>query len=774
MDFNGAVQAIKGPYSQQIMAAYGYTDLRTKYTVLEPEMHQNGDAHPSMGLCRIGDNYRLKDFAGIKKSYSPIDLIMIKEGLTFGRAVRKGAEICGIDIVNSSKNPRKSDMDHMIDRLYNQAQKDGFAVGKITARHHYEYKDADGKRLYDKYRIDYIDGNGVKHKYIQVGVEKNGYVDKIPAGGYSKMIAMYGDYRQYGPGDRAIIVEGEQCVDVCHNHGMTNVMTPGGSGDWAARGAAYAPYFAGADVVILQDNDSAGESLTRDIIASLSSAAGSIKVVVPDTSAPGADIADYFAGGGTLTDLEKMIEATPGIEIQNKNESVGLDLERYHIQKNGVPVGVYHARVADNIIATYPMMVIDVPYIYQHGVYMPDDKLTRLKSLIKDRIYKDLQKAYTINQICTLIIDDNRIQADIDSVNNYPDTWINFADCMVDASTMQEIPHAPKYRAINQIPWEWQNIKNAKIGKNIELFLSESIPDIDDREMYLEYSGLTMTKDTRQQVALFVCGLGGTGKSKLLRLNEEMVGRANTANITLQGLSRRFSTALLVGKLLNVYADIPSDALEETATFKGLTGEDRIFAERKGYQGFMCENYARLIFSMNLLPAINGERNNAFFRRLLVIKIDNIPRDPNPDLMSRLLPEIPYLIRISVEALHRMYQRGTIIRSPNSQEAVAQMQDDADSTAAFVRRCCVVGPDYRSDRSMLYAAYTDYCRTEERQSLGKIGFFRALRSKGYAEVKSHTGRQFRGIVLAKYAANAAMMDGFVPTNIDGIGNLPLD
>ena len=41
MDFNEAVQMIKGSCSRQIFSSFGYDDTRKKYTALETSSHNN-------------------------------------------------------------------------------------------------------------------------------------------------------------------------------------------------------------------------------------------------------------------------------------------------------------------------------------------------------------------------------------------------------------------------------------------------------------------------------------------------------------------------------------------------------------------------------------------------------------------------------------------------------------------------------------------------------------------------------------------------------------
>ena len=72
---------------------------------------------------------------------------------------------------------------------------------------------------------------------------------------------------------------------------------------------------------------------------------------------------------------------------------------------------------------------------------------------------------------------------------------------------------------------------------------------------------------------LTLCGLGGTGKSVLIRLLESAAGVENVSNVSMQELSKRFSTSLLVGKTLNSCADLSMEALEDSSTVKSYWGK---------------------------------------------------------------------------------------------------------------------------------------------------------------------------------------------------------
>lgn len=438
---------------------------------------------------------------------------------------------------------------------------------------------------------------------------------------------------------------------------------------------------------------------------------------------------------------------------QTENARERPDLSRFHHYKlvNGkeVPTSVFDYEVFSYIKENYSIFICGFPYLYVGGVYVEDKNGTKIKQIIRGLIFSQFIKSRTINQIYSLILDAEELQKEFSSLNNYPKTYINFKDCMLDVQTMKKLPHNPAYLSINQVPFCYANVEKVVEGQEIERFLNFIFSSDDDRRMVLEYGGLGMTPDTRQQRFLMICGEGGTGKSVLIRLLENMAGMKNVSNVSMQELNKRFSTSLLVGKTLNSCADLSMEALEDSSIMKKLIGEDWIMAEFKGQDGFMFKNYSKLLFSTNMLPIITSERTNGFYRRLLILKMDKKPEKPDIGLADRLLLELPYLIKISVQALHEMYQRGTITESENSKRAVLQMWKDSDVVQAWIDDCCTVGVDLRMERAAAFKDFEEYCKDEERQVLTRNGFFKALRTKNFAEVRGKSERYFTGISIGK-------------------------
>lgn len=767
MKFEEVIEALKTTYSRRILESYGYDNTRKKYHAIEAGEHNNGDKTPSMGVYNSRNGFYLKDFAGEQKLYSAIDVIMVLEGLSFADAVKRGAEMCGIEIEENERKQHEElspDMKYIVSGLYRKAKQEDFSVKAITATHHYLYRDADGKKLYDKYRIDFLKDKGNKEKYIVQGIENNGFVRfKFKEGEYQSYIAMYGDFRQYEPGEKVYIVEGEKCVDACHSSGMKNTVTVGSSNDFRYKGKKFTPYFKGTDIVILQDNDQPGEKLTKEIIAALKEVANSIKVIVPDKSREKADIADFFQNGGTLQQLGEMEENTPvqnfsepGSPKLNIGQGGGSDLMQFHfVNENGKIVGINHNAIAEDIKAKHSLFVSGCFYESDKGYYRADETGAKIKDYIKQRIVPDLRKSQSINQIFNLLHDDFEIERKFDNTNLFHARYVPFSDCLLDPLTWEEIPYKDEYYCVNRLPHNWKDCKNATEGTETEKYLHFAIPDEQDREMALEFDGLSCNRDTTSQKAMLYVGQGGSGKSIKLRLLQAILGKENYSNVGLFDLGKRFMPGLLLGKLANICSDLPIKALSDEANeaLKLIVGEDMIFHETKGQNGFYFTPYCKMTFSTNMLPQVLDERNNAVFRRLLIVRMDNTPEHPDIKLYEKLERELPYYIRLIMEALHRLYERGYILESENSKNEIEQMRRDSDTTADFLDMCCTVEPKSRVDRGELFTRYEKHCEDEGRQSLSKNAFNKAMRAKGFKQVKSCGYWYFEGISLEKSSLN---------------------
>lgn len=567
-------------------------------------------------------------------------------------------------------------------------------------------------------------------------------------------------------GKPIFIPEGTKDVDTLTKQGYTS-FTYGSSSHWQS---GFSSLVSNADVFILADNDNEGMRVAETIQKDIEMIAKSSKIIVPMPDVPHGDISDFFEAGHTKQEFEAMLqeerkplkEKTVGgsdkcnVSIPQARQDEEIDYTPFHFYNNkGEVTGINHFNIAEDIKAKHSLFVSGFFYESEGGHYKPDVTGTKVKGYIKRRILQDKIKSQVINQIYNLLHDDFSIERDFKDANIYPVRWVPFEDCLFDPLTFEEIPYDDKYYCTNRLPHKWRICKNAAEGKEIEKFLHFAIPDEQDREMALGFDGLSCNRDTSFQKAILEVGQGGSGKSIKIRLLQAMLGADNYSNISLFDLGKRFMPGLLLGKLANICSDLPLVALKDEASeaLKLIVGEDVIFHESKGQNGFFFTPFCKMTFSTNSLPQVLDERNNAIYRRLLILRMDNTPEHPDVNLFSKLENELPYYIKLCMEALHRIYERGRIFESENSKHEIDQMRRDSDTTEDFLDVHCVKVSGARIDRGELFTKYDQHCKDEGRQSLSKNAFNKAMRAKGYKQVKSCGRWFFEGISLKKSSLN---------------------
>jgi hypothetical protein len=115
-----------------------------------------------------------------------------------------------------------------------------------------------------------------------------------------------------GQPPRVFIPEGEKDADRVAEAGFLTTTSPGGGSKGKSKWRSdYNQYFAGFEVVVLEDNDEAGRAHARHVAAELSPIAHSVRIVSLDGLPEKGDVSDWIDRGGTPAALEALIEQTP-------------------------------------------------------------------------------------------------------------------------------------------------------------------------------------------------------------------------------------------------------------------------------------------------------------------------------------------------------------------------------------------------------------------------------------------------------------------------------
>ena len=428
-------------------------------------------------------------------------------------------------------------------------------------------------------------------------------------------------------------------------------------------------------------------------------------------------------------------------------------IDRFHrFNDNGRPVGVLDLEIVDHLLKKIPFFVLkEIPFVYQGGVYREDTGGIRLKAEIQKLLYRNLVTSPVLNRIYALLITQPSVQKQLHDLYNQPPEWINFKNGFYDPVSRTMHPHDPKYLVLNQIPHRFdpEDKGDGSDGAAIRAFLESSIPKPEEQEMMWEYLGYCMTMDTRMQKFLMLLGNGGTGKSVLISLFQQVIGIGNCSSISLQDLNRRFYATGLFGKQLNACGDISCKAMEQTDVIKKAVGEDTLIFEKKGQDALQFTSRTKLLFSANAMPENLEEKSDAFYRRLLVLEMDHVVTADKKDtrLKEKLRKETGYAIRMAVKAVEKLYEKGRFTESERSRMLVTEIQKASDSVKAFIEDMLDLEKGGRIRNTKMYEYYCDYCADNGRQPLGKKRFFGTMRTKGYCSSKSNGIWYFNGAAL---------------------------
>lgn len=497
----------------------------------------------------------------------------------------------------------------------------------------YDYVDANGKHVFQALRYR-------PKNFKQRRMDENGkWVWNLK--GVQRIIYQLPEVlRAVKDGKTIYICEGEKYVNAAFLIGLVATCNAGGAGKWNDQ---YSDSLKGAKVVILPDNDPAGQEHARRVAKSLmyTGNATSIKVLdLPGLPEKG-DLFDWIKAGGTKNKLELLALDTPEWVPEKNIEAMGGIPSEYFDGKSFIPKFLSDELLMENKLK----FAADILWIFRDGVYRPNGA-----QVVQQKAQALLGKNTRNSRIAETL---SYIERETYSELPTPDPlFINLLNGKLNWAAMKLSPHDPDTFEILQLPIKYDpNAQCPTFNKYLETTLDPEVI-----ELVKEVIGYCLIPDTRFEKAVMLTGSGSNGKSVLLDVIQDLLGQDNVSNVELQELGEnRFKAAGLLGKLANVFSDLDDRGLKSSSMFKVLVTGDRITAERKFGQPFEFKNYARLLFSANKLPS-SRDRSYAFYRRWLIIPFEKTFDGTNADKsLKRKLKsseELSGILNLAIKGLH--------------------------------------------------------------------------------------------------------------------------
>ncbi len=280
------------------------------------------------------------------------------------------------------------------------------------------------------------------------------------------------------------------------------------------------------------------------------------------------------------------------------------------------------------------------------------------------------------------------------TVQPAPTHKISFKNGLLDINTMELGDHDKNLFIVNQIPHDYD--ASAECPKWLE-WVGETIP-ADDVSYLQEWMGYHFYPLITEAAFTVCTGSGANGKTILMDLLLEIIGRKNNTDISLPALSYElFSRAQLDKKLANISDDLGNTVIKTSGELKKASSGSWVNAQHKFGHPFDFKPYAKITYACNEPPEIR-DQSEAIRIRLRVIRfpykfaknpegIQKQARD-REGLMAELRAEINGIINWMLVGLRRFLDNNsTFTTSMGTEETWKYYYRKSMPVVAFAEEC---------------------------------------------------------------------------------------
>lgn len=287
-------------------------------------------------------------------------------------------------------------------------------------------------------------------------------------------------------------------------------------------------------------------------------------------------------------------------------------------------------------------------------------------------------------------------------------------------------------------------------------FLQEIFEGDDDKDgkiqVILEMIGYTLTASCQFEKFIICIGQGANGKSKLLNVVEALCGQKNVSSIELSKLTSPFQRGHLHTKLANIVTEIAEGGQIPSEVINKIVSGDLLNAEHKNRPPFDFRPYCTLWYATNHMPSTR-DFSNALFRRSIVVPFNNEFKDKaaDPDILQKLLAELPGILNLALDALCELKKRGRFIMTQSMNDSIMDWKEQSDQVQQFVEDCCTINTEDETHWTESKVVYEAYQKWAKEQGIGyvipQIHLTRRLKKFGVTLARTKSFRKLKYIML---------------------------
>ena len=302
--------------------------------------------------------------------------------------------------------------------------------------------------------------------------------------------------------------------------------------------------------------------------------------------------------------------------------------------------------------------------------------------------------------------------------------------------------HRPEHYATSAVPYEYRpGIKTLAW----DYFIRNTVPVA--AAFLQEFAGYALTTNMSHELAVWLYGPPGSGKSTFLTGLQAMLGH-RAGILGLADLEKsRFTLADLPGKTLVVASEQPSSYLASTNTLNAIISGEPIQVERKYRDPFTVIPRAKVCWAMNELPRV-ADANSGLFRRVKVVGFPELPEEKrDPEIKQLIEDEGAGILNWALEGLNRLNQRGHFEIPAGVLDATKQFRENNDVPALFIEDRCIRGTDFEMPAAKLYREYKYWCDENGHRPQSSTRVAADWQRLGFERKRTMSGTVYQGLRL---------------------------
>lgn len=438
-----------------------------------------------------------------------------------------------------------------------------------------------------------------------------------------------------------------------------------------------------------------------------------------------------------MKDIIPLLAKSVGVDMSIKlsNQSIALQISQKYIrfeqERRGITLNIQKqkyeldsVRLAEFIKEEYPLYTTpdNKTYLFEGAIYEKQTSL-ELARLVSDEVRmwgegvwntsKEKNYLTAVEQLTLVRHTEHEIFESLKDFINFPNGYYDLKNHCFHSQGQS------KHFFRQKMGYEYDPAACCPLFEETVESIFEG--DTERMSVFQQLFGYFLTYETKIQKAFFFLGSGSNGKSLLIKIMSEVIGKANITNTSLKTLSSKFGYSDLLHKKVMFSTENEMSTFSDTEHFKAVTGGDSVLMEQKHKDSFTTQLTSKVVIALNSMMDTN-DTTTGFFRRVFILPFHQQYVEPVPEeervpgvcymdveLEDKLMDELPGIFNYAIAGLKILQANNFLLpHSEVCQEAIEAYQMSQQPLPTFFEECFQVTSEGRFSRPELFAVYEDW------------------------------------------------------------------